>query len=77
MGHYWRVSEAGTSLLSQSSEFRPVAGAAHDPGRDAISALVALGYKPQEASRMVSQVRDDEIESSEELIKAALRAAVS
>ncbi len=54
-----------------------VVGQANDPGRDAVSALVSLGYKPQEASRMVSKVNNDDIESSEELIKAALRAAVS
>ena len=50
---------------------------ANDPGRDAVSALVALGYKPQEASRMVSLVSNDEAVSSEELIRAALKAAVN
>ncbi|MDH5446620.1 MAG: Holliday junction branch migration protein RuvA [Gammaproteobacteria bacterium] len=51
--------------------------AVNDPGRDAVSALVALGYKPQQASRMVSQVDSDDMVSSEELIKAALKAAVN
>jgi len=50
---------------------------ANAPGRDAVSALVALGYKPQEASRMVSIVSSDELVSSEELIRAALKAAVN
>ena len=72
-----RLKDWGTEGLSQSLASRPASGAAHDPGRDAISALVALGYKPQEASRMVSQVRAEEMESSEDLIKAALKAAVN
>lgn len=45
-------------------------------GREAISALVALGYKPQEASRMVGAVKQDGA-SSEELIRAALKSAVT
>jgi len=44
--------------------------------KEAISALVSLGYKPQEASRMVSQVEREGI-SSEEMIRQALRAAAS
>jgi Holliday junction DNA helicase RuvA len=42
--------------------------------RDAISALVSLGYKPQEASKLVNGL-DDSL-SSEELIRAALKRAV-
>lgn len=41
---------------------------------DAMSALVALGYKAPEASRMVRAVAADGL-SSEELIRAALKAA--
>ena len=44
---------------------------------DAERALVALGYKPQEASRAVSAVRDDTIDNSEELIRRALKSMVS
>lgn len=40
--------------------------------RDAISALIALGYKPQEAQRAISKHKDKTI-SSEELIRLALR----
>ncbi len=40
---------------------------------EAESALVALGYKPTEASRAVSAVMTDEIERSEDLIRQALR----
>ncbi len=43
---------------------------------DAESALVALGYKPQEAARMVAAVNDDAAVNSEELIRRALKAAV-
>lgn len=40
--------------------------------QDAISALITLGYKPQEASRAVSQVKDT-YTSREELIRLALQ----
>jgi len=43
--------------------------------QDAISALVSLGYKPQEASRAVSKV-DDGALSSEDIIRKALREMV-
>jgi len=61
---------------------------AHDPGvaatqslppdivADAESALVSLGYKPQEASRLVASVNDDGAKDSEELIRRALRSLV-
>lgn len=43
--------------------------------QDAISALIALGYKPTEASRAVSKIEDSNL-SSEELIRRALREMV-
>jgi len=43
---------------------------------DAEGALIALGYKPQEASRMVVAVKDDSIQSSEDLIRRALKSMV-
>jgi len=46
-----------------------------DVSADAISALIALGYKPQEASRFVYAAAVPGM-SSEELIKAALKASV-
>ncbi|MEX2515953.1 MAG: Holliday junction branch migration protein RuvA [Gammaproteobacteria bacterium] len=46
-----------------------------DASNDAISALIALGYKPQEASKYVHAVAADNM-SSEELIRAALKASV-
>ncbi len=43
--------------------------------QDAVSALIALGYKPQEASRAVSKTDDGQL-SSEEMIRRALREMV-
>lgn len=54
--------------------FSPVA-VGSDETRDAVSALIALGYKPPEASRLVSAVDADGL-NSEELIRAALKQAV-
>jgi holliday junction DNA helicase RuvA len=55
---------------------RPAAAAARpDPVSDAVSALVSLGYKPQEASRLVSAV-ESEAERSEDLIRLALKATL-
>ena len=44
----------------------------HQILQDAISALIALGYKQQEANRTVSKI-DDGAANSEELIRRALR----
>jgi len=44
---------------------------------DAEGALVALGYKPQEASRVVAAVNDDSAANSEELIRRALKSMVN
>jgi Holliday junction DNA helicase RuvA len=49
---------------------------ANDAVGDAVSALMALGYKAPEASRMVRQVDNMSSYSSEELIRLALQAAV-
>jgi Holliday junction DNA helicase RuvA len=43
--------------------------------QDAVSALITLGYKPQEASRAVSKIDNGEL-SSEEMIRHALREMV-
>jgi len=42
---------------------------------EALSALIALGYKPPEATRMLQNIKDTEL-SSEELIRRALQGAV-
>jgi Holliday junction DNA helicase RuvA len=46
-----------------------------DEVKDAVSALIALGYKPPEASRMVSAVAADG-NTSEEIIREALKGAM-
>jgi Holliday junction DNA helicase RuvA len=45
------------------------------PVEDAVSALVGLGYKPQEASRMVRSLETANL-SSEEIIRSALQTVV-
>lgn len=47
---------------------------AQDIGLEAESALTALGYRPQDAAKMVSRVADAEITTAEQLIRAALKA---
>jgi len=44
--------------------------------KDAVSALVSLGYKPQEASRVVSRVDDGKL-SSEDIIRNSLKEMVT
>ena len=48
----------------------------HASVADAVSALVALGYKPQEASRMVRGVDASGL-SSEDIIRAALKSVAA
>ena len=50
-------------------------GAAGHPRDEALSALVSLGYKPQEASHMLQTVKETGL-SSEELIRRALQGAL-
>lgn len=69
----WLVeAEAGGAPDAAAPEGEP----APDIVADAEGALIALGYKPQEASRMVSAVNDDSIDDSEELIRRALKSMV-
>ena len=65
----WELS----SVVSSTADNAP--GQAGRQPDDAVSALVALGYKPQEASRLVYAVATDEM-SSEEIIREALKASV-
>jgi Holliday junction DNA helicase RuvA len=51
------------------------AAATADNRTEAEQALVALGYKLPEASRLVAAVDDDTVETSEELIRRALKAS--
>ena len=51
------------------------AGSTGSTREEAMSALIALGYKPAEASRMLQNIKETEL-SSEELIRRALQGAV-
>ena len=46
------------------------------PAEDAVHALIALGYKPQEASRMVNRI-DAQNKTREDIIRLALKASLS
>lgn len=65
-------------LFNGNGSLPPVALAKNSDGdaeAEAVSALVALGYKPQEASRLVSKVAKSG-SGSETLIREALRTAL-
>lgn len=54
----------------------PAPVAAGDPVKEALTALVALGYRPAEASRMVEKVDSTGL-GSEDIIREALKASIS
>jgi len=66
--------DTGQGGVSAAAGDSPAAAAA-SPVEDAVSALVGLGYKPQEASRMVRAIDVQEL-SSEEIIRRALQRTV-
>ena len=65
------LDELGTRAATTGASAPPA-----DKLRDAEEALVALGYKPAEAARLVAAVDDEQISDSEELIRLALRSTV-
>ncbi len=69
-----RLDTLGERVVGLPGAGRAVT-AAPDPVADAVGALIALGYKPPDASRMVRAV-DGEGLASEEIIRAALKATV-
>ena len=62
----------GPAVLPRASTPAP----AETPVSDAVGALVALGYKPNEANRMVRAVASDGL-SSEQIIRAALQSVAA
>ena len=70
----WLEQFDGAALPAASG---PAIEPVSDRVADAESALVALGYKPAEAARVVAAVNDDSISDSEELIRRALKSMVS
>lgn len=65
------ADSAGAGVAGGAVASRP-----NTPVSDAVSALTALGYKPQDAARMVKSV-DSEGLSSEKIIRAALKGAAA
>ena len=60
-----KLATTGTSTIQSASSIE----------NDATSALVSLGYKPQEASRLISNLQIEGL-SSEEIIRLALKSTV-
>ena len=64
--------------IAQINDFGSATAGKHpDIKQEAESALTALGYKPQDAAKMISRVSDEEITSTEQLIRSALKNMVS
>ncbi len=68
--------EVVSQVASNAKNGNGVNGYAQDPIADAVSALVSLGYKPNEASRMVGNV-ETKSENSEDIIRQALKSSMS
>ncbi|MFL2499905.1 MAG: Holliday junction branch migration protein RuvA [Porticoccaceae bacterium] len=64
-----------TKIVGESSE-DIVEQVTQDINLEAESALTALGYKPQDAAKMVSRVAGEHITDAEQLIRAALKSMV-
>ncbi|MEP0202793.1 MAG: Holliday junction branch migration protein RuvA [Halioglobus sp.] len=69
----WLGSTEAAGVEAGVANSEPVA----DSVADAEGALIALGYKPQDAGRMISAVNDDTVQDSQELIRRALKSVVS
>jgi len=68
-----RLKDWQSVATSPEGASQPISPAT-DSVKDAIGALVSLGYKPQEASRMVSHIECEGL-ASEEIIRLALKSA--
>ena len=68
-----KVKDWGTATSASDSEAPAALLQPADAVADAVSALIALGYKPPEASKMVRVVETNDL-SSEEIIRQALQA---
>ncbi|MEB0043133.1 MULTISPECIES: Holliday junction branch migration protein RuvA [unclassified Pseudomonas] len=65
----WESVPGSFTLVSNGPTAAPQVASAES---DAVSALISLGYKPQEASKAVSAIKDKNL-SSEDLIRRALK----
>ena len=70
-----RIADLNLSPSTTPGEFNQtqIKVPANTVMQDAVSALVSLGYKPNEAQRVVKAVMGEDTHSSEELIRAALK----
>ncbi|MDO6440526.1 MULTISPECIES: Holliday junction branch migration protein RuvA [unclassified Marinobacter] len=68
-GHFVPESAGTTGSITDSPQ---LSVATHNPADEAEAALIALGYKPQEAARAITKVAEEGM-SSEALIRLALR----
>jgi len=69
-----RIAELGGGPFAAAAAGAAAPAAGEDGGlADAVSALIALGYRPADANRM-ARAADDGAKTSEEIIRAALKA---
>lgn len=69
-----RIKTLGAAPLAATGGM-PALTVANDPQSEAISALIALGYKPAESARLVQAVGTDD-QTTEQIIRLALQRAV-
>jgi Holliday junction DNA helicase RuvA len=70
-----KLDDAVTASLPESGSSTASGLPAETPVSEAVSALISLGYKPVEASRLVRAVESEGL-GSEEIIRAALQSLV-
>lgn len=69
-----RLPDLSGEITTDGSSYQAAQSYADNPVQEAVSALVSLGYKPQDATRMVQNI-PSENKSCEEIIRAALQGA--
>jgi Holliday junction DNA helicase RuvA len=62
--------------MAISETVQPAQNLGKDISAEAESALTALGYRPQDAAKMISRVAQEDIETAEQLIRAALKTMI-
>ncbi len=71
-----KLAEVSTDTLNSSIPNQTTQQTKRGKEEEAVNALVALGYKPAQASRMVAAVADQDL-TIEQLIRTALKASLS
>jgi holliday junction DNA helicase RuvA len=70
-----RLTDWHTEEIKSTSAASSTSATSHNAAQEAISALISLGYKPQEASRAVSKIEDNTL-TSEKIIRRALKGMI-